>query len=181
MPLNLDKYTDQIKEEDNELKKYKKVASHIFVAFITAVLFIFALVIFYIIQNNRYNYDLLKEADSIYEYSALNTVGLIDYCSTSDSVPKKYIYLFEKKFANTMDYADSILVNYYNYKEIGYFKENARRESAMMIEKDFKNIKREYPKITKTEYCKMYESEPEKIVNDRIDFFKTHNPNIYKD
>lgn len=53
----------------------------------------------------------------------------------------------------------------------GHFKETARQNSIGMLDRDFKNIKKEYPQLPKIEYCKMYDYESEKLVNMRIKFF----------
>lgn len=181
MKFDIDKYLNQIDAEEKQTQRYKNIGMHIFISFLTVILFITVLAIFKFNRLDENNEKILNGAEYIYVYTAMNTDGLMDYCSATDYIPQKYIALFYTNFKNTIIYSDSILNEYYNIEQKGHFKERARQNSIDMIDKDFKDIKKEYPQIKKIEYCKMYDYEPEKFVKMRIEFFKENHADLFKD
>lgn len=181
MKFDIKKYLNQINAEEKQIQQYKNIGMHIFISFFTVVLFITVLIVFKFNHLDENNKKILNGAEYIYVYTAMNTDGLMDYCSTTDYIPQKYISLFYKNFKNTINYSDSILSEYYNIEQKEHLKERARQNSIDLIDKDFKNIKKEYPQITKIEYCKMHDSKPEKLVNIKVDFFKKYHSDLFKD
>ena len=178
MPLNIDKYTDQIKNEETENKKYKKICLHILVSIVTVIIVLLVSFIVFYITNSPKNESELNEAKIIYKFMAINTDGLIDYCSTTDYLPKEYMNMFNKRLQNTVNYSDKIILKYTN---IGEFKQQIRGKSIEYIEQDFQNIKKNYPSITKTDYCKMYDYKPKELVEYKIKNFKKYHANLLKD
>lgn len=178
MSLNIDKYTNQIKNENEKIKKYKKIGLHIIVSIFTACFFIILCgVLYYAIYSPNKESDL-KDAKNIYEFVAMNTDGLMDYCSITDYIPKQYIYLFNNRLKNTIYYNDEIISKYTN---IGNFKQQIRSDAIELIEQDFQSIRKKCPQISKNEYCKMYDYKPKELMEYKIDIFRKHYSKLLKD
>ena len=100
----------------------------------------------------------------MYGYVYVNTDGLIEYCSMTEYIPEKYINLFNERLNNTINYSTFILDKYYDVKDRNSLKEIIADKSIEFIENDYQNIKKKYPKITKSDYCKMYDDNAKDFV-----------------
>lgn len=110
-----------------------------------------------------------------------------EYCKSTGFIPEKYIKLVNS-YKKDIDIESKLMEP---FTKLGATKEQAlllvkqsRQETkkliSRLIDKEYKEIKREDPSYTKKDHCKIYDLYAEDIVSSKINEIKSAMPNSYE-
>ncbi len=132
-------------------------------------------------KYSQKDYQEVKYASFVKGFEIVNTIALEEYCIDSGHVPNDYINQFKKNYNKTILNANNILEKYaipeQRQKEI---VDKIYQQSLELLENDFVNLNTQY-KISKKQYCQLFDEEANFILSEKLQIFKQQQPNMYLD
>ena len=132
-------------------------------------------------KYSQKDYQEVKDASFVKGFEIVNTIALEEYCIDSGHVPNDYINQFKKSYYKTILNANNILEKYGTTKQIQKeIVEKFYQQSLEVLENDFVNLNTQY-KISKKQYCQLFDEEANSILSEKLQIFKQQQPNMYLD
>lgn len=132
-------------------------------------------------KYNKETMQIIKDASFVKGFELINTSELRAFCSDTGYIPNDFIKKFENQFSKTITNADKIIDKNFPPKEFQkLIEEKISKEGHDILESEYKRLYNQQ-KISKKEFCQMFDKQKDKVVADKVQIFKQNKPNMFLD